>query len=101
VWSALGVTGVLLLSTIVQDEGQQNPGWLAARPARRFCVYALGRWTQRFQYIAILAPLLSLATLLLWWGSVHVGVKVEGWDDAASSGSPACSAASTRRPPSR
>jgi uncharacterized membrane protein len=80
VWSALGVTGVLLLSTIVQDEGQQNAAWLALA-LHGAGVYVLGRSTARFQYVAILAPVLSLATLLLWWGSVHVGVKVEGWDD--------------------
>jgi uncharacterized membrane protein len=81
VWTALGVTGVLLLSTIVQDQGQQDPAWLALA-LHGAGVYALGRWTARFQYVAILAPALSLATLVLWWGSVHVGVKVEGWDDA-------------------
>jgi uncharacterized membrane protein len=81
VWSALGVTGVLLLSTIVQDQGQQDAAWLALA-LHGAGVYALGRGTARFQYVAVLAPVLSLATLLLWWGSVHVGVKVEGWDDA-------------------
>jgi uncharacterized membrane protein len=81
VWSALGVTGVLLLSTIVQDEGQQDPAWLALA-LHGAGVYALGRWTARFQYVAVLAPVLSLATLGLWWASVHVGVEVEGWDDA-------------------
>ena len=30
-------------------------------------LYALGRWTPRFQYVAALAPLLSLAALALWW----------------------------------
>ena len=81
VWSALSVTGVLLLSTIVQDEGQQDPAWLALA-LHGAGVYALGRSTSRFQYVAILAPTLSLATLGLWWASVHVGVTVEGWDDA-------------------
>ena len=81
VWAALGTTGVLLLSAIVQDEGQQDAAWLALA-LHGAGAYALGRWTARFQYVALLAPVLSLFTLLLWWASVHVGVTVEGWDDA-------------------
>ena len=81
VWSGLGATGVLLLSAIVQDEGQQDPAWIALA-LHGAGVYALARWTPRFQYVALLAPALSLATLGLWWASVHVGVTVEGWDDA-------------------
>jgi uncharacterized membrane protein len=81
VWSALGVTGVLLLAAIVQDEGQQDPAWIALA-LHGAGVYALARWTPRFQYVALLAPALSLATLGLWWASVHLGVTVEGWDNA-------------------
>jgi uncharacterized membrane protein len=81
VWSALGVTGVLLFAAILQDEGQQDPAWIALA-LHGAGVYALARWTPRFQYVALLAPALSLVTLGLWWASVHVGVTVEGWDDA-------------------
>jgi uncharacterized membrane protein len=81
VWSALGATGVLLLATIVQDQGQQDAAWIALA-LHGAGVYALARSTPRFQYVALLAPALSLATLGLWWASVHVGVIVEGWEDA-------------------
>ena len=46
--------------------GRQNAGWLALG-AHGIGLYALGRWTPRFQYVAALAPVLSLATLGLWW----------------------------------
>ena len=81
VWSALGTTGVLLLAAIVQDQGQQDPAWLALA-LHGAGLYVLARSTPRFQYVALLAPVLSLATLGLWWASVHVGGIVEGWDDA-------------------
>jgi uncharacterized membrane protein len=67
VWTALGLTGSLLIAVIVQDDGKQNAGWLALA-AHGAGLYALGRWTPRFQYVAALAPLLSIAALALWWG---------------------------------
>jgi uncharacterized membrane protein len=67
VWSALGATGGLLLVLIVFDEGKQTAGWLALA-AHGIGLYALGRWTPRFQYVAALAPALALATIALWWG---------------------------------
>lgn len=66
VWTALASTGVLLAALVVLDEGRQTAGWVALG-AHGVGLYALGRWTPRFQYVAALAPLLSLATLGLWW----------------------------------
>jgi uncharacterized membrane protein len=66
VWAALATTGVLLMAVIFRDGGQQNAGWLALG-AHGIGLYALGRWTPRFQYVAALAPVLSLATIALWW----------------------------------
>src|SRR6266851_2312423 len=66
VWAALGVSGVLLVAIIVQDEGRQSAGWLALA-AHGAGLYLLGRWTPRFQYVAVLAPVLSIAALALWW----------------------------------
>lgn len=66
VWSAMGVTGALLVALIVQDNGEQTAGWVALA-LHGAGVYALGRWTPRFQYAAALAPALSLAALVLWW----------------------------------
>jgi hypothetical protein len=66
VWAALASTGVLLSALILFDEGRQTAGWLALG-AHGIGLYALGRWTPRFQYVAVLAPVLSLATLGLWW----------------------------------
>jgi uncharacterized membrane protein len=80
VWAALGTTGVLLLAAIVQDQGQQDAAWLALA-LHGAGLFALARWTPRFQYVAIMPPVLSLATLGLSWASVHVGVTVEGWMD--------------------
>ncbi len=80
VWTALGSTGVLLLAAIVQDQGQQDAAWVALA-LHGAGAYALARWTPRFQYVAVLGPALSLATLGLWWAEVHVGVTVEGWVD--------------------
>ena len=77
VWAALGLTGSLLIAVIVQDEGRQNAGWLALA-AHGAGLYALGRWTPRFQYVAALAPLLSIAALALWWGTTRVSGT--GWD---------------------
>ncbi|MFI5000681.1 MAG: DUF2339 domain-containing protein [Reyranellales bacterium] len=77
VWVALGTTGFLLVAAIVQDRGQQNAGWLALA-FHGAGAYALGRFAPRFQYIAGLAPILSLATLALWWGATR-GMS-DGWD---------------------
>jgi uncharacterized membrane protein len=66
VWTALASTGVLLAALIVFDEGRQTAGWVALG-AHGIGLYLLGRWTPRFQYVAALAPILSLATLGLWW----------------------------------
>jgi hypothetical protein len=67
VWAALGLTGSLLVAVIIQDEGRQSVGWLALA-AHGAGLYVLARWTPRFQYVAVLAPLLSIAALALWWG---------------------------------
>jgi uncharacterized membrane protein len=67
VWSALGATGGLLLVLVIFDEGKQTAGWVALG-AHGIGLYALGRWTPRFQYVAALAPALALATIALWWG---------------------------------
>ncbi len=64
VWLALGVTGGLLVALVVQDEGEQLAGWLALA-AHGLALYALARWTPRFQFVAALPPVLSLAALLL------------------------------------
>ena len=66
VWAALASTGVLLAALILFDEGRQTAGWVALG-VHGIGLYALGRWTPRFQYVAVLAPVLSLATLGLWW----------------------------------
>ena len=76
VWSALGLTGVLLVAVIVCDDGRQTAGWLALA-AHGAGLYALGRWTPRFQYVAVLAPLLSIAALALWWGAMR---GTAAWD---------------------
>jgi uncharacterized membrane protein len=66
VWTALAATGALLAPLIVLDEGRQTAGWVALA-AHGIGLYAFARWTPRFQYVAVLAPALSLATLALWW----------------------------------
>jgi uncharacterized membrane protein len=68
VWAALGLTGALILALVVQDQGRQAAGWLALA-LHGAGLFALARWTPRFQYVAALAPLLSLLTLALWWGT--------------------------------
>lgn len=77
VWTALAVTGALLGIVIVCDHGEQNAGWIALA-VHGIGAYALGRWTPRFQYQAIIAPLLSLAALAAWWISMS-GASL-GWD---------------------
>lgn len=66
VWASLVVTGGLLVAAITQDSGQQNAGWIALG-AHGIGVFAFARWTPRFQYAAVLGPVLSLAALALWW----------------------------------
>ncbi|MBN9090947.1 MAG: DUF2339 domain-containing protein [Reyranella sp.] len=70
VWAALATTGALLAVLVVLDEGRQTAGWVALG-AHGVGLYALGRWTPRFQYVAALAPALSLATIALWWFDGH------------------------------
>jgi uncharacterized membrane protein len=65
VWTALGVTGALIVALVVQDDGEQTAGWLALA-AHGVGLFALARWTPRFQYVAALAPLLSFVALALW-----------------------------------
>ncbi len=64
VWAALGLTGALIVAVIVQDGGKQSAGWLALA-VHGIGLFAFARWTPRFQYVAGLAPLLSLAALAL------------------------------------
>ncbi|MEA2816323.1 MAG: hypothetical protein QOI93_4020 [Rhodospirillaceae bacterium] len=77
VWAALGLTGSLLVAVIIQDDGKQSAGWLALA-AHGAGLYMLARWTPRFQYVAALAPLLSIAALAFWWGTTRV--PGTGWD---------------------
>jgi uncharacterized membrane protein len=77
VWMALGVTGVLIVSLILQDGGRQSAGWLALA-AHGIGLYALARWTPRFQHVAALAPLLSIAALGSWRDTGDFGWMV-GW----------------------
>ena len=77
VWVALAGTGALLVCLVVDDNGQHKAGWLALA-LHGAGVYALGRWTPRFQYAAALGPGLSLAALALWWAATR-GAGA-GWD---------------------
>lgn len=72
VWSALGVTGALIVALIVQDDGEQTAGW-GALAAHGIGLFALARWTPRFQYVAALAPLLSFVALALWRDTSQFG----------------------------
>ncbi len=72
VWAALGVTGALIVALIVQDDGKQTVGWLALA-AHGIGLFALARWTPRFQYVAAGAPILSIAALALWWDTSEFG----------------------------
>lgn len=72
VWLALGLTGALIAALIVQDDGRQSAGWLALA-AHGLGLFVLARWTPRFQYVAALAPVLSLATLALWGNTNEFG----------------------------
>lgn len=66
VWLSLGVTGALIVALIIQDDGQQAAGWFALA-AHGLGLFVLARWTPRFQYVAALAPALSIVTLAAWW----------------------------------
>lgn len=82
VWAALGVTGFLIVGLIFQDNGKQSAGWLALA-VHGVGLYALGRWTPRFQYVAALAPILSVAALVLWWADTRgTGPDWDGEDFA-------------------
>ncbi|MFO1162656.1 MAG: DUF2339 domain-containing protein [Reyranellaceae bacterium] len=70
VWAALGLTGALLVAIVCQDEWRQTIGWLALG-VHGVGLYALARWTPRFQFVAIVAPILSLVGLFLWWASTQ------------------------------
>ena len=72
VWAALAVTGGLIAALIVQDDGKQAAGWLALA-VHGLGLFALARWTPRFQYVAGLAPLLSLLTLAAWGEAGSIG----------------------------
>ncbi len=78
VWASLAVTGGLLDLAITQDTGQQTAGWLALA-VHGVGILAFARWTPRFQFVAGLAPALSLAALALWWWTAG-GVPAE-WND--------------------
>ena len=76
-WAALGVTGVALCLLIVDDMAIQDAGWLALA-LHGAGAYALGRLVSRFQYAAVLAPVLSLVTLaLLWLDPFSDGIPVD------------------------
>lgn len=64
VWAALGLTGGLIVAVVAQDGGKQSVGWLALA-VHGIGLFALARWTPRFQYVAVLSPVLSLAALAL------------------------------------
>ena len=66
VWTALAGSGVLLAVMVVFDSGRQDAGWLCLG-LHGLGLYVLGRRMPHFQYLAGLAPLLSLATLACWW----------------------------------
>jgi uncharacterized membrane protein len=67
VWAALAVTGILLIGIVEQDGGRQVAGWIALA-LHGAGLYALGRRVPRFQDVALMAPALSVATLLLTQG---------------------------------
>ena len=77
VWAALLVTGALLVALILQDHGRRAAAWIALA-IHGAGLYALARRTPRFQDVACVAPLLSVAALIFWWGvTLRDG---EGWD---------------------
>ena len=81
----------------MRDGGRQDVGWLALA-VHGVGLYALGRWTPRFQYVAALAPALSLATLGLVVGRQ---CRRGGLDTTRFAWLAIISAASMRSAPSR
>lgn len=69
VWTALAGSGALLALLVINDRGQQDVGWFALG-LHGLGLYVLARRTPHFQYLAALAPLLSLAALAVWWCQV-------------------------------
>ena len=76
VWTALAGSGALLALLVINDHGRQDVGWFALG-LHGLGLYVLARRTPHFQYLAGLAPLLSLATLACWWFLASNG----GWAD--------------------
>ena len=80
VWTALGVTGVLLVVLLIQERSEQAiVPWLELA-LHGAGLYALGRWAPRFQHVAGLAPILSLAALFLWWWWPPIPPPGTAWD---------------------
>src|SRR5262249_36507505 len=67
VWAAFAVTGILLIGIVEQDGGRQVAGWIALA-LHGAGLFALGRRVPRFQDVALMAPALSVAALLLTQG---------------------------------
>ena len=64
-WAATLITGGLLVGLVLGDF-LRTPGWLCLG-LYGAGIFALARYVPRFQYLAALPPLLSLAALALWW----------------------------------
>ncbi|MBM3647629.1 MAG: DUF2339 domain-containing protein [Alphaproteobacteria bacterium] len=84
VWSAMTLSGALMVMIVVQGRGREDAGWLALG-AHGLGLLALARYTPRFQYVAVVAPLLSLAALVQWrevqsfaWVAGQFGVVYAG-----------------------
>jgi len=65
VWAATLITGGLLVGIVIGDP-MHVAGWLCLG-LYGAGIYALARYVPRFQYLAALPPLLSLAALAAWW----------------------------------
>lgn len=78
-WAATLITGGLLVGVAIGDP-LRNAGWLCLG-LYGAGIYALARYVPRFQYLAALPPLLSLAALWLWW-FVRFGVPSAAEIDA-------------------
>lgn len=64
-WAATLITGGLLVGIAIGDP-LRTAGWLCMG-LYGAGIYALARYVPRFQYLAALPPLLSLAALSMWW----------------------------------